>query len=48
MVNEKLMKILKDFQVREITEKYIYIRIAKYIKNDIPRLLRIARGRKAL
>ena len=45
MVNEKLMKILKDFQVREITEKYIYIRIAKYIKNDKNRetLLRIAR-----
>src|SRR5690554_1281248 len=44
MVNEKLLKILRDFQVREITEKYIYIRIAKYIKNEKNRetLLRIA------
>lgn len=44
MVNERVIKVLKQLQGGEITEREIYIRIAKYIKNDENRntLLKIA------
>ncbi|WP_160673226.1 VIT1/CCC1 transporter family protein [Clostridium sp. C8-1-8] len=43
-INDRLLKVLKALQKSELTEKLIYINIAKYIKDDKNRqtLLRIA------